>query len=78
MTERNLIFSVLNKTNCITISIINDDNPEPKEIFQLHLTNIRPISPNVNAYNVHHPVTTITIIDDDGKCLCYKIISTII
>ena len=72
MTERNLNFSVLNKRHCITISIVNDDNPEPEEIFQLRLTNIKPISPNVTGYDVHHSVTTITIFDNDGKFLCYK------
>ena len=65
-----MILSAVNNRPCISIAITDDSVPEPEELFEVTLINLRRITANVFAYQVTITLTNITIIDDDGEYTC--------
>ena len=65
--EEDLTLSTANNSHCFNISITDDTLPEENEYFELTLTNIIRRQYNYSVYQVHTPVVTVTILDNDGN-----------
>ena len=65
--EQQLTFSVSMSTQCLNVTITDDDEVEQDELFTLTLSVIRRTAGNNTIYQLNAPTTTITIIDDDCK-----------
>ena len=65
--QQDATLSATNNRHCASVTITDDTLPEKNEVFQITLSNIRRIESNFFSYQVHTPVATVTILDNDGK-----------
>ena len=56
-------------TQCVTIDIINDNETEENELFQISISSITTVSSSNGIYQLHTQSATVTIIDDDRKSI---------
>ena len=59
--------SVVNGTQCLIISIIDDTEEEETEYFQMIMSGYRHISGNYALRRFFNDTITVSIINDDGK-----------
>ena len=65
--QQDVTLSATNNRHCASISITDDALPEENELFQVTVLNVQRVSSNFFPFQIHTPVTTVTILDDDGQ-----------
>lgn len=65
--EEEVTLSATSGNICTTVTIMDDDVVEENEFFQIIFSQIKHVSGYYGPYQLLNPITTVAIIDDDGK-----------
>ena len=64
--------SLSNNKTCHSMTIRDDDNVEPPEIFHV---SINATGPNVKLFNITEPETVVQIVDDDSELIQFRLLT---